>query len=208
MPDGVRARMEAPLGQGLLTYPIGWRRWLMHSPVLFYRMGMGRLLELFHFMIITTRGRRSGVPRYTTIEYRRHGKRYYALSAWGGRADWYQNLLSDPHVTLRRGSKTFPAVATRVDNNAEALLVLHLFRRPNPLVYDAILARLGNAQSFEPRTMPALSGQYTIVRFDILDGYPPLPTLEDDLRWVPMLCGAFAAGVALALTFGRRKERT
>jgi deazaflavin-dependent oxidoreductase (nitroreductase family) len=199
--------MDALTASGLLTYPVGWRRWLMHTPVLLYRMGLGKLLELFHFMIITTRGRRSGVPRHTTIEYRRHGKRYYAISAWGGRADWYQNLLTDPHVTLRRGSKTFAAKATLVDNNAEALLVLHLFRSPNPLVYDAILARLGNAQSFEPRTMPEISGQYTIVRFDPLEGYPPLPTLEDDLRWVPLVCAAFGAGAALALTFGRRKGR-
>ncbi|MBE0689452.1 MAG: nitroreductase family deazaflavin-dependent oxidoreductase [Anaerolineae bacterium] len=186
----------------LLPYPNGPARELLRSPIVLYRMGLGRLLDPFHVMILTTRGRRSGQPRFTPIEYRRHGSKYYAISVWGGLPHWVRNLQKDPVVTLSQGHSTFQARAQIVDNDAEALLALHLFRRPNPFIYDAILARVGNIEALDVRKLPDLTRQYTIVRFNFEQDQPTLPAPPDDLRW--MLPAGIVALSVLAFVLARR----
>jgi deazaflavin-dependent oxidoreductase (nitroreductase family) len=160
-------------------------------------------------MILTTRGHRSGQPRYTPIEYRRHGRKYYAISAWGSRPHWYRNLSADPNVTLCQGKRTFAAQARVIENSSEALMVLHLFRRPNPLVYDAILARLGQVQSLDPRLLPDLAHQYTIIRFDPQPDDPALPSPNDDLRWLVWVVSlAGLLFVTMSVLRGRRPQPT
>ncbi len=174
-----------------IPYPQGLGRALLRSPILLQRLGFGRLLDLFHIMILTTRGHRSGQPRYTPVEYRRHGRKYYVISAWGSRPHWFRNLSADANATLCQGKRTFAARAQVVESSSEALMVLHLFRRPNPLVYDAILARVGNVQALDPRQLPDLAHQYTIIRFDPQTEDPVLPSPPDDLRWVVWAAGVF-----------------
>jgi deazaflavin-dependent oxidoreductase (nitroreductase family) len=190
----------------LLPYPRGVVRAVFRAPILLYRMGMGNLVDLFHIFILTTRGRRSGQPRFTPVEYRRHGSKYYVISAWGSRPNWYHNLNDDPIVTIRQGGRVFQARASLVENQSEALLVLHLFRRPNPLLYDIILARVGNIQAVDPRTLPDLAGQYTIVRFDPQPDHPALPAPPSDLRWMPWMGAFLGAALTLALVFGRSRS--
>jgi deazaflavin-dependent oxidoreductase (nitroreductase family) len=191
----------------LLPYPKGLVREALRLPIALYRMGLGHGVDLFHIMILTTRGRRSGQPRYTPVEYRRHGSRYYAISAWGAQPHWYRNLTEDPVVTIRQGKRVFQACAQVVEQNSEALLVLHLFRRHNPLLYDAILARVGNVQTLDPRSLPDLAHQYTIVRFDPQPDQPLLPAPPSDLRWVPWLGFVLGGMVALAITLSHKRAR-
>ncbi|MCC6615468.1 MAG: nitroreductase family deazaflavin-dependent oxidoreductase [Anaerolineae bacterium] len=186
----------------LLPYPKGLGRELLRSPLLLYRMGLGRLLDPFHVMILTTRGRLSGQPRFTPIEYRRHGSRYYVISVWGELPQWVRNLQKDPVVTLTQGSQTFKARAEIVHNDAEALLVLHLFRRPNPFIYDAILARVGNVEALDIRKLPDLTSEYTIVRFNLEQEPPTLPEPSHDLRW--LLPAGVTALLALIVVLARR----
>ncbi|MDX2136849.1 MAG: nitroreductase family deazaflavin-dependent oxidoreductase [Chloroflexota bacterium] len=194
----------------IFPYPRGILLPLLRLPIYLYRAGMTVILDIMHVMILTTHGRRSGTPRYTPIEYRRHGSKIYVISAWGKETHWYKNLCENSGVTLALNGRVVPARATPVTSESESLLVLHLFRRPNPLVYDAILARLGRAHMLDVRTLPDISNQYTIVRFDIQPGEPELPAPPDDLRWLPFGAGfalvLFAAVWAVVL-IGRAKEQ-
>jgi deazaflavin-dependent oxidoreductase (nitroreductase family) len=61
-------------------------------------------------------GRKSGKPRLTAIEHRRIGGAHYIVSAWGSRADWYQNILKEPHVYVWAGRRKFDAVAEILDD--------------------------------------------------------------------------------------------
>ncbi|MEV6957068.1 nitroreductase/quinone reductase family protein [Streptomyces sp. NPDC051183] len=67
-------------------------------------------------LLLTTRGRRSGLPRRTALAYVRHGDAY-VLTASNAGADrhpaWYLNLAADPAVTLQVAAETFPAAARR-----------------------------------------------------------------------------------------------
>src|SRR5262245_39925130 len=125
-----------------LPYPNTAARVLLRLPIWLYRMGLADLVSVLPLMILTTRGRKSGLPRRAVIEFRRHGRKIYAISAWGERPQWVQNIAHDPCVTIQRGKRTFTAQAHLVDDPSEALRALYLFRRTSPVVYDAVLARL------------------------------------------------------------------
>ena len=54
-------------------------------------------------LVLTTHGRRSGLPRSTPVYYIRHDDRFYIAASFAGRDDppsWYLNLLADPEVTI------------------------------------------------------------------------------------------------------------
>lgn len=65
-------------------------------------------------LLLTTRGRRSGLLRRTALAYVRDGDAY-VLTASNAGADhhpaWYLNLLATPEVTLQVGTAAFPATA-------------------------------------------------------------------------------------------------
>ncbi|MEU3409067.1 nitroreductase/quinone reductase family protein [Streptomyces sp. NPDC006670] len=65
-------------------------------------------------LLLTTRGRRSGLLRRTALAYVRSGDAY-VLTASNAGADrhpaWYLNLLADPDVTLHVGTDTLQATA-------------------------------------------------------------------------------------------------
>ncbi|MEV7617481.1 nitroreductase family deazaflavin-dependent oxidoreductase [Streptomyces sp. NPDC089799] len=65
-------------------------------------------------LLLTTRGRTSGVLRRTALAYVRYGEAY-VLTASNRGSDrhpaWYLNLVADPCATLQVGRDTFPATA-------------------------------------------------------------------------------------------------
>jgi deazaflavin-dependent oxidoreductase (nitroreductase family) len=93
--------VHQPLQTELLPYPSHpVLRALFKSPILLYRLGLGWLVGRL-FMILTTTGRKSGLPRPTAIEYHRLHGRKYVMNAYGTKSDWYRNLLADPLVTIQ-----------------------------------------------------------------------------------------------------------
>ena len=74
------------------------------------------------YFYLTTTGRRSGRPRRIEIWFTRHAGRYYLIAEHGLRAGWVQNLLADPAVRARVGTRSFRAQA-RVVDRAERELV-------------------------------------------------------------------------------------
>ncbi|QEV16192.1 nitroreductase family deazaflavin-dependent oxidoreductase [Streptomyces alboniger] len=66
-------------------------------------------------LLLTTRGRKSGLLRRTALAYIRDDEDAYVLTASNGGADrhpaWYLNLLASPEVILQVGADTFPATA-------------------------------------------------------------------------------------------------
>ncbi|MGW7194658.1 nitroreductase family deazaflavin-dependent oxidoreductase [Streptomyces chryseus] len=65
-------------------------------------------------LLLTTRGRKSGLLRRTALAYARD-EDAYVLTASNAGADrhpaWYLNLLATPQVTLQVGAATFTATA-------------------------------------------------------------------------------------------------
>jgi deazaflavin-dependent oxidoreductase (nitroreductase family) len=167
----------------VLPYPRGIARLLLRAPLTLYRLGLGEILNSFHIVVLTTRGRKSGLPRHTPIEYRMHGTKVYMISAWGQRPDWVKNMLEHPFATVQAGSRTYGAKAYLVEDTAEILRALFLFRKRAPAVYDAIIARMTDAETVDARTLPDLADQLTVVRLDV-NHEPELAGITRDLAWV------------------------
>ncbi|MEO8611988.1 MAG: nitroreductase family deazaflavin-dependent oxidoreductase [Chloroflexota bacterium] len=190
-----------------IPYPTGLVRLMARFPLVAYRLGLGNLLNSLHLMVLTTRGRKSGQHRHTPIEYRRHGRKIYVISAWGARPNWYQNILADSVVTVQLGDKTYSGRGHQVQDAAEALRALSLFRRIAPARYDAVLGHLIEAE-VSGQTLPELSGQFTIVRLDLVTEAPRLAALAANLAWLwPVsLFAILSAGVLLSVAIRQRRS--
>ena len=68
---------------------------------------------------LTTTGRRSGRPHEIEIWFGVIESTLYLISGNGPTADWYQNLLAVPAVTVRIGHETRPGRASAVTDPQE-----------------------------------------------------------------------------------------
>lgn len=184
-----------------IAYPTGIVRLAALSPVALYRVGLGWLVAMLPILILTTRGRNTRMPRFTPLEYRRHGSMIYVISAWGERANWYQNLIAFPYGTIKIGRRTYSVQASAVEEQSEAVRALYLFRNSVPfLSYEHI---------YEPFNTPdevanlarlnEIADQFVIVRLDILDEPLALPAVPSDRVWI---WGALLLGAVLVSLFG------
>ena len=65
-------------------------------------------------LLLTTRGRKSGLLRRTALIYGQDGATYLLVASNGGAAThplWYLNLVTTPSLELQVGANTFTAVA-------------------------------------------------------------------------------------------------
>ncbi len=191
----------------LFPYPNQIGRFLLRSPLFFYRLGLGDLLNVFHLMVLTTRGHRSGMTRHTPIDYRQHGSKVYLLSAWGERPTWFRNIQADPNVKVQQGRKVYAARARIVDNPGEALRVLHLFRRTSPIVYDMLLAKMSASQRIDANSMPEISKKFTLIRLDPQPDNHRLTELKPNLLWVWGVVGGVGMLILTALIVIRRRKQ-
>ena len=83
-------------------------------------------------LLLTTTGRRTGLPRTTPLQYEEHDGKFIVGSARGTRSDWYKNALRDPRVSVRVGTRRFEgwAECTTDPSRITDLLELRLERHP------------------------------------------------------------------------------
>jgi deazaflavin-dependent oxidoreductase (nitroreductase family) len=73
-----------------------------------------------YFLVLTTTGRRSGLPRQTPLNYAILDGRVYLLCGFGVHADWYRNLSADPRVTFALPGRVVRGTAMPVLDPLEA----------------------------------------------------------------------------------------
>lgn len=98
-----------------------WKKMNKYFILPFYKIG---LLPLFGFgkvfLILTTKGRKSGKMRKTPIEYRKKDGVITIVSARGEKSDWLQNLRANPDETrVRRGFHRFKPHLEFIDDFEE-----------------------------------------------------------------------------------------
>jgi deazaflavin-dependent oxidoreductase (nitroreductase family) len=113
------------------------RRWLFRIPLLLHRggiRGFERLLGV-DWIILTTRGRRSGKPHTVMLDVVGHDvatDTYYVQPADGRRADWVRNVEAHALATVEIGARRHPARVEDVTGPEGAEVVLR-FIRTHPL---------------------------------------------------------------------------
>lgn len=98
-------------------------RWFYRAPIWLYRVGLGRIMG-GRFLMLTHRGRKSGLPRYAVLEVvGRSPGVWYVAAAYGKDADWYRNILADPQVQVNYRGRISDAIAeTLTVGDAEQVL--------------------------------------------------------------------------------------
>lgn len=81
------------------------------------------------YLYLTTTGRVSGRPRRIEIWFTQQQRRFYLIAEHGLRSQWVQNLLADPAVRFRVGTRSGRGRARVVDRRAEPALARAIRRR-------------------------------------------------------------------------------
>ena len=173
-------------------------RCFFHLPLGFYKLGWGKAMNWLPLLILTTKCRQSGRARHIVLEYRRHGSKYYAISGQGENADWFQNMLRHPKVTIQHGASVRAATAQPVSNPAEALGALYMFSR-NSWVYERLFARMSSAQAGDLNNLAEVVGEFTVVQIEPNAEHPELPPVQPFSRPVQRLATALVVLMGLSL---------
>lgn len=105
-------------------------KWIFKIPTLQYKLGLGWITGRF-ILLLTTTGRKSGLPRHTPLEYEydEQNDRYRISAGWGGKTDWYRNVLKDPYVHVQVGRRQFDAVAEKAADEEVAKFMMYVSER-------------------------------------------------------------------------------
>jgi len=107
-----------------------------------YDIGLGPLVGRL-VLLLTTTGRKTGLPRVTPLQYEEIDGAFYLGSSRGQKADWFRNILANPHVEVRVKSRRFRGVAETVTDPLRVADFLELRLRRHPKMIGAILQREG-----------------------------------------------------------------
>ena len=100
--------------------PTGLSRLLWRAPIWLYRFNLGWMLT-GRMMLINHIGRKSGQPRQNVVEVARYDpatNTRYVCSGFGKKAQWYQNLLATPDVTIQVGARKLAVHAEPLSSEA------------------------------------------------------------------------------------------
>lgn len=161
-----------------MRYPSGGLLWFLYRvPLVEWRMGLGLILRRFRFLVLTTRGRKSGKPRHTMLEHSMMGGRAFIAPGWGAKTQWYRNILSDARVTVQSSGKPYGAIARRVTHDDELARLYEVIRGKSP-AWGQYLDSWGVQDTVQD--FVAKKDRLCILRLDPL-GELPLPGIRTDL---------------------------
>ena len=127
--------------------PNALQKFFFKVPVWIHKMGFGGWEKLIgaEWMLVTTRGRKSGKPRGTMLDvmdYDAASDTYYIEAAYGDRADWYKNMQANPVFEARVGRRKFKATAAPLTNDGAGELMVKFFRK-KPAYTRSVMAMIG-----------------------------------------------------------------
>lgn len=101
-----------------------------------YKRGIGptRLV-----LLLTTTGRKSGLPRLTPLQYEQVEDDYFIASARGTQADWFKNILVDPKVHVQIKGQEFDALAEPVTDPGRIADFIEMRLQRHPLMIRLIM---------------------------------------------------------------------
>lgn len=174
----------------------GFGKSLWRAPLLFWRLGLGPITGKI-FLVLTTRGRKSGLARHTMVEYHLVNGKKYSPCAFGVQSHWFRNIAVDPHVTIQTSDGTENAIAVRVTGDQELAAVFRVFMQRDPMLMKMYMQSLGMEPTVENIT--AHKEKINIFRFDPTDEAAP-SGLDVDLAWLwPLALLVMAAAWMISL---------
>jgi len=173
-----------------IPYPTGLMKWVYKSPILLYRLGLGFIVGRL-FMLMTTIGRKSGIPRRTAIEFHEFKGRKYIFTTWGAKTDWFRNITANPYITIQTWRGAERVLARRITSNEE-LSEAFEYAKSNPTIRAVMRLsgfKLSREQFLEQKE------RFFFVTFDPSDHSVLEPVRADWWwAWIPLTCACLLLG--------------
>jgi deazaflavin-dependent oxidoreductase (nitroreductase family) len=136
--------------------------------LLLWRLGLGPWLSSWpavggRIMVLTTRGRTSGRPRRTPLNYAIVGDQVYCTAGFGSISDWYRNICANPAVEVWLPDGWWGGIAYEESDDAARLPLLR-----EVLIGSGIVAPLVgvNPHTLTDDTLAAATANYHLIRID------------------------------------------
>ncbi len=177
------------------------QRALYQLPIVLWRLGLGPVVGR-PFVLLTVTGRSSRVPRRTPLTPHVVGGQMYLWCPYGGRAQWYRNLTTNPVATVQSRRGTLVVRAVSIEDDAEAVEVVSELRRFDAPRLRRYLDSEGIADA--PEDIAENKHRLHVRRLDPTPEQGP-PALRADLAWLWI---APVAVAALSVALRRRRAIT
>ncbi len=125
-----------------------------------YRNGIGPAKIV---LLLTTTGRKSGLPRITPLQYEQIDGHIYIGSARGQQADWFRNILANPHVEVQIGKQVFQGLAEPICEPERVADLLELRLKRHPFFIGLLLRLEGLPLHFTRTDLERLASKKTFV---------------------------------------------
>jgi deazaflavin-dependent oxidoreductase (nitroreductase family) len=94
-------------------------------------------------LLLTTTGRKSGLQRQTRLQYEKEGGAIYVASARGQQADWFRNIVANPHVEVQFEGQSLRGLAEPITDSTRIADFLELRLKRHPLMIRLMLLSHG-----------------------------------------------------------------
>ncbi|RPI21662.1 MAG: nitroreductase family deazaflavin-dependent oxidoreductase [Chloroflexota bacterium] len=141
-------------------------RWVLRTihrpPQIAYAIGLGPLIGRM-VLLLTTTGRKSGLPRVTPLQYEEVDGAFMIGSSRGQKADWYLNIVANPRVEIRVKNRRFCGIAETVTDPERIATFLELRLRRHPRMVGAMLKSDGFSSHPDHRELLEYSRRLALV---------------------------------------------
>ncbi|MGD8751541.1 MAG: nitroreductase family deazaflavin-dependent oxidoreductase [Anaerolineales bacterium] len=146
-----------------------WRLFRFLPPRLAYSLGLGSIAGRT-VLLLTTVGRRSGLPRVTPLLYDEIDGIIYVGSARGAKADWYQNLRANPNVEVRIGSRRIKGCADAITDPLQVADFLEQRLKLHPILAATVMRVEGLGSTPSREQLESYAKRRTLVAIRPKDG--------------------------------------
>ena len=146
-------------------------RLIKRPPQILYALGLGPIYGRL-VLLLTTTGRKSGLPRVTPLQYEEMDGDIYVASALGDQADWFRNIQANPKVEVRIRSRRFAGIAEPITDPSRVADFLEFRLRRRPKMVGAIMRREGLPPNPDRADLESYAEQRALV---IIRPVPALP---------------------------------
>jgi deazaflavin-dependent oxidoreductase (nitroreductase family) len=148
--------------------PRGWKAKLWRAPIWFYRIGLGGLFGK-RFLLLTHIGRKSGQPRQAVVEvvdFDAKNNIYFAVSGFGEKAQWFQNIMHTPQVKIQVGRHAMSARAERLSLEDRENILID-YSQDHPIALRELSKMLNIPYDGSPESISEMAKVLPMVAFHV-----------------------------------------
>jgi deazaflavin-dependent oxidoreductase (nitroreductase family) len=145
-----------------------WRLFRFLPPRLAYSIGLGSIAGRA-VLLLTTVGRRSGLPRVTPLLYDEIDGIIYVGSARGEKADWYRNLQANPNVEVTVGSRRLRGYADPINDPLQVANFLEKRLKLHPILATVVMRLEGLGSNPSREELEQYASRRTLVAIQPVD---------------------------------------